>query len=325
MKYFLVHKIFIPGCFLILLLYLFLFPTQAFGAACDGLDLWFHTLLPSLLPFCVLSNILITAGIIPKLLKPFQRIFKNLLGLTPYGAYALFLGLLCGYPMGAKITGDLYRQQKISQQEGNYLLTISNHASPMFLTTYVVLHLFENQVSLPQTFFILYSSAFLTLLVFRLYFNFSAQRKAPKYTQTITAQEHSASITDTNCPITIEIVDDAIFNGFETITKLGGYIILFSICSSLLQQVCIPVQTLQWLLPCMTELTTGLHLLKKTALPFNMKYLMALTFTSFGGISTIAQTKGMLFGTPFRISTYVVGKIVNALITFVLAILFFFF
>ncbi len=317
MKHFFVNKFFIPGCFLSLLLYLFLFPAQAFQAARDGLDLWFHTLLPSLLPFCVLSNILITTGIIPKLLKPFQAIFKTLFGLTPYGTYTLFLGLLCGYPMGAKIIGDLYRQQKISQQEGYYLLTISNHASPMFITTYIVLHLFKNTVSLPLTFFVLYSSALITLLLFRLYFYLLPMH-------TTEAMLVITSVSDTSCSISIETVDNAIFNGFETITKLGGYIILFSIFSSMLQQICEPSPTLQWLLPGLTELTTGINLINKTSLSFGMKYIMVLTFTSFGGISTIAQTKGMLSGTPFRISTYIFGKTINALITFVLALLFFF-
>ncbi len=327
MKHRFVNKIIIPGCFLFLLFYLFLFPTQAFLAACNGLDLWFHTLLPSLLPFCVLSNILIVSGIIPKLLKPFRAIFQMFFGLSPYGAYALVLGLLCGYPMGAKIVGDLYRQQKINQQEGNYLLMISNHASPMFLTTYIALHIFENEISLPKTFCILYCSAFITSLIFRLYFYFANHSLKNTVYLTVQSTPKSPSevfVSQNNTPVTIETVDDAIFNGFETITKLGGYIILFSICSSMLQQICKPFPTLQWLLPGITELTTGIHLIAKTSFNFETKYIFILTFTSFGGLSTVAQTKGMLHSTPFQISTYIIGKIVNALCTLVLTRLFFF-
>lgn len=332
MKHSFTNNFILPGCFLFLLFYLFFFPAQAFLAACNGLDLWFHTILPSLLPFCVLSNILIVSGIIPKLLKPFQPIFQILLGTSPYGTYTLVLGFLCGYPMGAKIVGDLYRQQKISQQEGNYLLMISNHASPMFLTTYIALHIFDNKISLSKTFFILYCSAFATSLFLRLWFHFFANSstKCNTYstTQGISTTETQLSATSTSeitHSITIETVDNAIFNGFEIITKLGGYIILFSICSSMLQQICEPFPTLQWFLPGITELTTGIYQIAQSNFNFNTMYILILAFTSFGGICTIAQTKGMLYSTPFQISTYIIGKIINALFTFVLAILFFFF
>ena len=326
MKHFLINKILLPSFFLLLLFYLFLFPTQSFQAACNGLDLWFHTLLPSLLPFCILSNILIASEIIPKFLKPFHFAFRTFLGVSPYGAYALTLGLLCGYPMGAKLVGDLYRQNKISQQEGNYLLTISNHASPMFLTTYIALHLFENRFLLPKTFFILYCSAFFTSIFFRAYFYLSKKNSVKSQRKNCTTHTLSAtSLSETHNSITIESVDDAIFNGFETISKLGGYIILFSICSAMLQQMLEPFPTLQWFIPGITELTTGINLISKTNFSFEKKYILILTFTSFGGISTLAQTKGMLHSTPFQISTYLFGKIVNALCTFVLAFLFFVF
>ena len=309
-----VNSVFIPNCFLLLLCYLFLFPTEAFGAACSGLDLWFHTLLPSLLPFCVLSNLLIASGIIPKILNPLAPIFQRILGLSVYGTYAFLLGLLCGYPMGAKLVSDLYQKHNIDYQEGRYLLTFVNHASPMFITTYISLYLFGNTDTLPKTFFILYSSALLTSVFFRILYHYSKKEQAlPILSATAIPEELS--------PITIDAVDEAIFNGFETITKLGGYIILFSIFSSMLQQIRTPFLFLQWFLPAVTELTTGIYQITQTNLNFEMQYRMILTFTSFGGISTIAQTKGMLRGTPFQISTYIIGKIVNALCTFTLTLL----
>ncbi len=312
----------LPGCFLIILFYLFLFPTNAFQAACNGLDLWFYTLLPSLLPFCILSNILIISGIIPKLLKPFQPVFQILFGISPYGAYTLVLGLLCGYPMGAKLIGDLYRQQKISQQEGNYLLTICNHASPMFIITYISLHLFENQIPLSKTFFILYGSAFVSSLFFRAYFHFITQYHLKNTAYHATSSPTcSFANTENSDSISIITVDNAIFNGFETITKLGGYIILFSICSAMMQQISEPFPALQWILPGITELTTGINLITQTSFTLETQYILILTFTAFGGISTIAQSKGMLYSTPFQISTYIFGKVIQALCTFVLALL----
>lgn len=65
----------------------------------------------------ILSNFLIRFNCIEKILNPFRKIWAAILGLSPYGAYAYLLGLLCGYPMGAKLTADLYSQKFISKKE----------------------------------------------------------------------------------------------------------------------------------------------------------------------------------------------------------------
>ena len=74
---------------------------------------------------------------ITKILQPTAPFFKVVFGLSPGGAYVFLLGLLTGYPMGAKLTADLYYAGKISRQEAEYLLTFCNNPSPAFLITYV--------------------------------------------------------------------------------------------------------------------------------------------------------------------------------------------
>lgn len=288
------------------LFYLFFFPSEAFQATSQGLELWFYTILPSLLPFCILSNLLIASGILPKLLRYFIPFFQTVLGLSVYGTYALLLGLFCGYPMGAKITSDLYRQQKIDLPEANYLLTFVNHPSPMFVISYLSLHLFENGRSLSATFLLLYGSAFLTSILFRIVFHrFSLSKSKTFY-------------PDTTSNISMELIDHAIMDGFETITRLGGYILLFSIISSMIGRICAPFSLLQWLLPGLTEMTTGIARTFQQNLSADAKYILALTFASFGGFSTIAQTKGMLHGTPLSITYYIIGKTITAVFTLIL-------
>ena len=151
-----------------LLLYMLLFPKKVLADSLAGLDLWFHTVLPSLLPFMILSNVLIGANVVSQLMRPFSGFFRHVLGLSPEGGYAWLLGLFCGFPMGARLTGDMYRQHRISREEAGYLLTFANQSSPMFLSTYVVLHgLGDSTMTLPVL-VIFYASAFLTSLVFRI-------------------------------------------------------------------------------------------------------------------------------------------------------------
>ena len=113
-----------------LLFFLLLHPAEALPAARDGLTLWLNVMIPALLPFLILTGILLKTGNIRKLLNPAAPLTKKLLGLSPAGTYVFLLGLLCGYPMGAKLAHDLYINQQISRREGEYLLSFSCNASP---------------------------------------------------------------------------------------------------------------------------------------------------------------------------------------------------
>lgn len=283
-----------------LLLYMLLFPKKVLADSLAGLDLWFHTVLPSLLPFMILSNVLIGANVVSQLMRPFSGFFRHVLGLSPEGGYAWLLGLFCGFPMGARLTGDMYRQHRISREEAGYLLTFANQSSPMFLSTYVVLHgLGDSTMTLP-VFVIFYASAFLTSLVFRIRSRrFGLPPSKPK--KEVPEQTSYGNLLDTS-----------IMNGFEIITRLGGYIILFSILAGIVLQLPAPLRTAAPFLSGLTEITTGIHTISGTTLPLQVKFTAIVCCTAFGGFSTVAQTSCMLNGTGLSIFTYLKGKLVNA-------------
>lgn len=283
-----------------LLLYMLLFPKKVLADSLAGLDLWFHTVLPSLLPFMILSNVLISANVVSQLMRPFSGFFRHVLGLSPEGGYAWLLGLFCGFPMGARLTGDMYRQHRISREEAVYLLTFANQSSPMFLSTYVVLHgLGDSTMTLP-VFVIFYASAFLTSLVFRIRSRrFGLPPSKPK--KEVPEQTSYGNLLDTS-----------IMNGFEIITRLGGYIILFSILAGIVLQLPAPLHTAAPFLSGLTEITTGIHTISGTTLPLQVKFTAIVCCTAFGGFSTVAQTSCMLNGTGLSIFTYLKGKLVNA-------------
>ena len=103
-------------------IYLLCFPQEAFQSSASGVTLWFFHVLPSLLPFMIISDFFIHTGLVSVLLRKIKTVFRFLFGLSMYGSYALLLGLICGYPMGAKLTADLFREGKITKSEAQYLL-----------------------------------------------------------------------------------------------------------------------------------------------------------------------------------------------------------
>lgn len=102
-------------CFL--LVFLLLHPAESLSCARAGMTLWLNTLIPTLLPFIILTGMLTHTGHIRKLLLPFESFFHIFPGVSIWGGYVFVLGMLCGYPLGAKLASDLYGLHKISKKK----------------------------------------------------------------------------------------------------------------------------------------------------------------------------------------------------------------
>ena len=131
------HFLTIP--ILIFFLCMLSFPQTVFAGASYGLLLWFRHVLPTLLPYMVLINILIRTPALHWICHITSPFLCPLLGTSYYGTFAVLTGFLCGYPMGAKTASDLLDAQKISRSEASYLLSFCNNTSPAFILSYVVI------------------------------------------------------------------------------------------------------------------------------------------------------------------------------------------
>lgn len=230
-------------------IYLLCFPQEAFQSSVSGVTLWFFHVLPSLLPFMIFSDFFIHTGLVSVLLRKIKTVFRFLFGLSMYGSYALLLGLICGYPMGAKLTADLFREGKITKSEAQYLLTFCNNPGPVFISSYILTDTLHLSHASGYTFFILYLSLYLTSLIFRLILRPDCRDvTVPSDSPSAQTLRHSLS----------HMVDASIMHAFESVTKLGGYIILFSILASLVVHLTAPVPVLSLFLTGFTEMTTGI-------------------------------------------------------------------
>ena len=295
---------------LVLLLYLLFCPLQALEAAREGLNLWLNTLIPTFLPFVILTNILTGTGMIEKMLNPMKYFWKNIWGISPSGSYALLTGWLCGYPMGAKVTSDLYEAGKISRSEAEYLFTFVNQPSPAFINTYVVNICMKNQVSVGKTFIIIYLSAFITMVIFR-YLYFSKDATDSKETKIETSIPSSPGA----------LLDVSIMNGFETITRLGGYILLFSILAAAVKEYWNKGELSCCILLGFMEMTTGIRALSIIPFPTEIKYLCIVPVTVMGGLCVAAQTRSIV-SRKLSLHLYYSAKILSATVSVIQILVF---
>ena len=293
-------------CVIALFVLMLLFPQPVFKGASSGLLLWFNVILPTLLPFMIVSNLLIGTRAIDAISKVFGPVMCRLFGVTRYGSFAIIAGFLCGYPMGGKVTADLVRKQYITWQEGQYLLSFTNNTSPMFIISYVVWQNLKDTSRTMPALLILILSPILCSFLFRIYYRPGARI-------------HSSGCPPLPKAAAASLMDSFIMNGFDTITKVGGYIMLFSILIALLQKLPLDHFLFSLLLLPSLEMTNGIPLLCASPLSADACFVLSLALTSFGGWCSVAQTRSMVQGTRLPITPYIIEKLITTLVTSLLA------
>ncbi|MSS63299.1 transporter [Velocimicrobium porci] len=297
---------------ILFLLLLFLFPKESFNGAKNGLLLWFQIVLPTLLPFLIVSNLMVALSITDSFSYVLYPVLKHIMPVSKNGCYPIAIGLLSGYPIGAKACSDMVSLGQISAQEGQFLFTFCNNASPMFLLNYVLLQSLQIKENLWLLMGILYLSAFLSGYLF-LFFHRS-KRSLPD----IGSRTDFTTVKKKESKTFFQLLDSAIFQSFEIITKIGGYIILFSLLANLL--VCLfPFhEIIKAAIIGILEITTGIQYVTKASLPSYIKLLITMPICAFGGLSSIAQTNSVILKSPLSITLYIIYKLINALICFLL-------
>lgn len=106
-------------------------PEPAFQASLQALKLWWNIVFPALLPFLVLTEIMMAYGWAHgagSLLDPVMRKWFRLPGA---GGWVLMTGMIAGFPAGAKAAGTMAKQGSLSSTEAMKLAALSHFCNPM--------------------------------------------------------------------------------------------------------------------------------------------------------------------------------------------------
>lgn len=294
----------------ILLLFLFLLlllcnPLLTVQTAAEGLTLWYQQILPALLPFAILSDVLIASNAFSLIARYIYPIVHLILPCSQNGTFPLAAGYLFGFPMGSRICAQMVNAGKLSSEEASVIFVVSNNISPIFISSYVVHEMLGNDALLLPAFVTLYLPPFI-------YGRICYRRIDRK-----NMQKESAPRLKFN----FSIVDAGIMNSFEVLCKLGGYIMLFGIVTGMLIHygTFSMFRPLTEILSISLEITNGIALLDNAYLAPQLEYCFILMLTAFGGICGIAQTYAMVSNVKLPMRRYITAKIILALISGVLA------
>lgn len=286
---------------LVLFLAMLFSPKAVFDGAESGLLLWFQVVFPTLFPFMLVSGLMLSGGGLAVISRIFGRLFSTLFATSPNGSFAVIAGFLCGYPMGAKVSADLVRSGRISRDEGAYLLSFCNNTSPIFIMNFIVWKTFDREeLMIPTLLILIGAPAFLSLFFRRFYLK--GRKKFPDLSD---KKKNNVKL------LNFEMLDSCLADSFESIVKVGLYIIFFSILIALPGKLSAGHPLLAGILPTL-EMTNGILMIHKAAPDLTVSYPLILGLTSFGGFCSAAQTKCMLKAASLPILPYIIQKLTAA-------------
>jgi hypothetical protein len=259
-----------------------------------GLNLWFEKMIPSLLPFMIISGIIIRLNLTENITEVIYPFVKLLFRVSHNVCYCMLIGFLCGFPMGARTVSDMYKRNKISSKEAEYLLAFVNNIGPVYFTGFV-LPLLGRKLTAPYI-----AGMYGIPLLYGLILRYTIYKALDNSNSTLDAPK---TVTIRNIPVHI---DDAIHASLENIITLGGYMILFNLFNLMPHVI---LGSAPVFLAPLLEISGGLFLLGDR---YPLYTLLAL---AFGGFSCIAQTYTCIRGTDLSITDYIMHKLILTALT----------
>ena len=317
---------------LILIVSLVRNPAQGIESARNGLNLWFNILLPTLLPFFILSELFIASGLVSYFGRLLGPIMKPVFGISGEGAFPLIMSFVSGYPVGAKLSSRLRSLKLISRAEGDRLVTLASTSGPLYILGAVSIGMLS--INYLNGLFLIphYLGAITVGLIFSLLIRDKSTNGKIKQPPSLVLPEAK----NKSLPI---IIADSVKDGINSILLIGGFVIIYNVIIDILLNspvfkavIVLLSKTLkqdprliEGIFAGFIELTTGCS--KIAALDIELIYrILAINFIlGWGGLSIISQAISFISQTDINIKLYLISKFLHAIIaslyTYILYIL----
>jgi sporulation integral membrane protein YlbJ len=180
-----------------------------------GLVLCGKSLIPSLFPYMVISEMLVRSGAVSFFAPALSRFSRRIFAISGYGAAAMLIGAVCGFPVGAKITAELYEKELITPQEAERLPGLCSIPSAPFIIIAVGEKLFgSRRIGLFLYSVILLSALLCGVVTARDKMNHTPQRKEFHLPEKL--------------PPLPDVFTDSISSAASSVIKICAYVAFFS-------------------------------------------------------------------------------------------------
>ena len=267
--------------------------------AAQALSLCAATVIPSLFPFLVITNLLVRLGFGQWLAPHLAGLTVPLFRLPGCAASALLLGLVGGYPIGARTAAELYRSGALTRNEAERLLTFCNNSNPVFLISVLGAGVFGSVRAGVWLWLIHIAAALLAGLCFR---SHGTPRRTPPPEISFQAPSFPAAF--------VASVKDAAMG----ILSVCAFVVFFYVLS-------VPLSTLPPPFSALAVGCTELFSLTPLLTCNRLGFVLAAGCAGWGGLSVLCQTAAVLDDTDLPLTPCVLGKLTQGLLSALLAFL----
>ena len=314
----------LPLIFLIFTMCLLIFSNTNLPAVKSGLTLWATSVVPSLFPFFVATEMLMHTKVIYFFGKFLNKIMRPLFNVSGEGSFAFIMGIISGYPVGAKIASNFRKNNICSKEECERLLSFTNNSGPLFIIGSVGILMFGS-TTIGILLFITHILACISVgIIFRFWKNnYKQTSQNPNF------YNKNKNVSFSNLG---EILSNSIISSITTILLIGGFVVIFSCIISILKasgllhiiSTClsplfnilnIDTSFISPLISGFLEITNGINAI--SGIPCK-KLSINLIFTAFllgfGGISILLQVLSITSKTDLSIKPYIYGKLLQGIL-----------
>ncbi len=272
-----------------------IFSDVAVMSAKKGIMLWFSSVLPAMLPFFICANFMTGIGLIR---------------LLPEKIFPFAMSALSGYPIGAKVVGDMYRSGMIDKHGSERLMTYCSTSGPVFMIGAVGVGMLGSQ----EAGIVIAVSHYLGALMNGIVFSVISGSSG-----TLCRSEHRIEEYDF-----MEKLTEAIFASFRSMAVILAYIIFFSFIMDIITDTGIfdNVNSAAQLslMKGFMEMTVGCSSLSGAGLSLQECAVWASIIISWGGLSILGQSMSMLAGTGISTGYIAVTKFTHSIFAGIIAL-----
>ena len=316
---------------------LVIFSASNLASARNGLVLWATAVVPSLFPFFVATELLSYTNIISLLGKYFNKIMRPLFGVPGEASFAFLMGLISGYPVGAKIVSTFEENGICTKEEAERMLAFTNNSGPLFIIGTVGISLFGN-AKIGILLFVTHVLSCITVGIllniishFKNSKNFS-NRKGNYLNKKFSRYSTNSKNEVIGFSSLGEILGKSITSATSTVLLIGGFVVIFSVVISILNQsgiidfastvfspvlsvFKIPTEFAGSIASGIVELTNGVNLVASVSLEvLPIKIILCAFLLGFGGFSVLLQVFSIISKCGLSIKTYFIGKLLQGVI-----------
>lgn len=311
-------SIFINNSFIIftsiIIINILLNPTLSIKSAKEGANIWFNILLPSLLPFFILSNLVIELGLMDVLGKLLNPIISPVLNISGQGIFPLIMSVMSGYPVGAKLTSKLRETNSISKLEGDRLIAFASTSGPLFIIGSVLIGMLNS----PDLSFLMlmphYLGTFTLAIIFRFY---KKDRKE--------IRNESLNLSDRKTKSIGISISNSVKDSMESIINIGGFVILYLVLINILLSLNIVDSTiinisqylnlnpdlLEGLFAGIIEITVGCQKVSTLNIKLIEKIIIINFIIGWAGFSIHSQALSFINKTDINVKIYLFSKFLH--------------